>query len=149
MERSVQLLPKKIGILCQGFIFNQGTGKRGRQFLFSGLLETCWQASCELTYRKERLLNQILILEGFAQLKPYLLASFFLRILSFFSLTGPLYLFISTCQAEDLSPGSVHYWFDSLVKKLIASCVFQYERVSNSAINPGIRRAFYVISVKA
>lgn len=58
-------------------------------------------------------------------------------------------ILISTCEAEDLSPGSVHHWFDSLVKKLIASCVFQYERVSNSAINPGIRRAFYVISVKA
>ena len=62
------------------------------EFFCSGLFETCWQASCELTYQSQRLLNQILILEGFAQLKPYLSASFFLRILSFFSLTGSLHL---------------------------------------------------------
>lgn len=74
-----------------GHHFQSGNRQAWEGVFFSGLFETCWQASCELTYLKERLLNQILILEGFAQLRPYLLASFFLRILSCFSLTGSLH----------------------------------------------------------
>ena len=65
---------------------------------------------------------------------------FFLFAYSFLFFFDWFVILVSTCYAEYLSPGSVHYWFDCLVKKLIASYVFQYERVSNSAINPGIRK---------
>ena len=69
--------------LMPGHHFQLGNRQAWEGVLFfSGFLETLLA----------RLLNQILILEGFAQLRLYLLASFFLRILSFFSLTGPLYL---------------------------------------------------------